>query len=55
MGISKFCRILMYSVIGWLRLEYRISSPLVGRQRRPRSSTLLSKEMHERKTKNVNN
>ena len=46
MGISKFCGILMHSVIGCLKLEGRRSSSLISRQGRPRSWTLLSLEMY---------
>ena len=45
----------MYGVIEWLKLEHQILSSFTSRQRRPRSSTLLSQEMHDKKTKNVNN
>ena len=40
-----------YSVIGWLKLEGRTSSSLINKQGRRRSSTSLSLEMHEYKTK----
>ena len=54
MGISKFCGILKYSVIGWLKLEGRTSSSLISRQGRPRSSTLLSWRCRRKREINVN-